>query len=91
LDKNRNLYAACDKGLFKTALLRIIALRTIITLYLKGEPDINRVQEAAVEYAEFIPIKLKPGESRRKKGILPQLAGPQPDVVTFGTGIWLDH
>lgn len=75
LDRNYNLYAACDKGLFKAASSGNNSGRNdLLSLYLKGEPDINRVQEAAVEYAEVHPDKIKAWRKQAaRKAILPQL------------------
>ncbi|MDD5155716.1 MAG: hypothetical protein PHF11_04430, partial [Candidatus Omnitrophica bacterium] len=59
-DKDYNLYAACDRGLFKTGRADTnIANNGSVPFYLKGEPDIRKVQEAAIEYAQVNPDKIK--------------------------------
>jgi photosystem II stability/assembly factor-like uncharacterized protein len=76
LDKRYNLYAACDKGLFKARGERDNATNAdTLSLYLKGEPDIRKVQEAAIEYAEVHPDKIKSWRKQAaRKAILPQLS-----------------
>ncbi len=60
LDKQDNLYAAADKGLFKANLKYLSADReeNIIAAYSKDEPQINEIQQAAVRYAEVEPEKI---------------------------------
>ena len=71
-----NLYAACDKGLFRLSVThpKKSERGDIAAFYYKDEPKINEVQQAAVKYAEATPDKIK--EWRRKakmKAILPKL------------------
>lgn len=65
LDKEGNLYAACDKGLFRSfpktgyQKERSIDRRTnIISGYVKNEPGIDELHKAAVKYAEVEPGKV---------------------------------
>lgn len=59
LDKEGRLYAACDKGLFRAAEGSPAKFNTaVIDLYLKDEPQINNVQQAAIKYAEVEPEKI---------------------------------
>jgi hypothetical protein len=75
VDNQENLYAACDKGLFKAQFENPLADKQgILALYCKDEPKINQVQKAAIRYAEVEPEKIK--DWRRKaqiKAILPRL------------------
>lgn len=77
LDKNGNLYAACDKGLF-VLCDKIESKHTegiaVISDYGKNEPDIREVQQEAIEYAEVQPEKILRWRSQAaKKALLPQL------------------
>lgn len=60
LDRQGRLYAACDNGLFRTSEeSRSNNGKTdAIDLYLKDEPQINKVQQAAIKYAEVEPQKI---------------------------------
>jgi len=61
IDKDGNLYAACDKGLFR-ALRRDFAAyqpQEAILARLAKEPDVEEVQKAAIKYAEVCPEKIK--------------------------------
>jgi photosystem II stability/assembly factor-like uncharacterized protein len=76
-DTQDNLYAACDKGLFKAKLLNANCdiQHPSISLYTQDEPDINGVQQAAVKYAEVEAEKIK--QWRRmaaKKAWLPEVS-----------------
>jgi hypothetical protein len=77
LDKQGNLYAACNKGLFK-ARINNSSLNTgvnTIALYYKDEPKINEVQAAAIKYAEVEPEKISRWrEKAAKKAFLPKLS-----------------
>ncbi|MFH0790442.1 MAG: YCF48-related protein [Candidatus Omnitrophota bacterium] len=56
LDKQGNLYAACDKGLFRA---KIVSYKdSIISGYFKDEPEIDELQKAAIKYAEVEPEKV---------------------------------
>ena len=76
LDKRYNLYAVCDKGLFRTSATDGNGRQgDLVSLYLNGEPDIRKVQEAAVEYAQVHPDKIKAWRKQAaKKALLPQVS-----------------
>jgi len=75
LDKQGNLYAACDKGLFRSKEFYSNSSKgNTISLYFKDEPEINKVQEAAIRYAEVESDKIKEWRKNAKmKAILPKL------------------
>jgi hypothetical protein len=76
LDNQDNLYAACDKGLFKVKIGNFgnDATGESISLYFKDEPKIGEVQQAAIKYAEVQPGKIKEWRKQAKiKAILPKL------------------
>jgi len=60
LDRQGRLYAACDKGLFRTSEESYSnnGKTNAIDLYLKDEPQISKVQQAAIKYAEVEPEKI---------------------------------
>jgi len=77
LDDQANIYIAGEKGIYKSSLktnsnsLSSLALQE----YLKSEPEIKNVQQAAIKYAEVSPEKIaqwRKGASR--KALLPQLS-----------------
>ncbi|MFA5356006.1 MAG: hypothetical protein WC301_01160 [Candidatus Omnitrophota bacterium] len=73
-DKHNNLYAACDRGLFKTIRTGYIPAEGTISLYYEGEPGIRDIQKAAIQYAEVGANKIKEWRRRAaRKGILPRL------------------
>jgi hypothetical protein len=77
LDKEGNLYACADKGLFKVVMGSSAALVSpdIISEYFKLEPGIEEVQKQAVRYAEVSPEKIINWRKQaQKKAILPQLS-----------------
>jgi ligand-binding sensor domain-containing protein len=77
LDSQDNLYAACDKGLFKTNTGYFVKDRQddIASLYIKDEPEINEVQQAAIRYAEVYPEKIERWRKQAaKKAWLPQVS-----------------
>ena len=77
LDNQGNLYAACDKGLFKTNTGYFVEDRQndIASLYIKDEPEINEVQQAAIRYAEVYPEKIERWRKQAaKKAWLPQVS-----------------
>jgi photosystem II stability/assembly factor-like uncharacterized protein len=77
LDNQDNLYAACDKGLFKTNTGYFVKDRQndIASLYIKDEPEINEVQQAAIRYAEVYPEKIERWRKQAaKKAWLPQVS-----------------
>lgn len=76
LDKENNLFAACDKGLFKAKLEDATEAKQpdLLEWYCEAEPDIRDIQLAAVKYAEVGPEKI--AEWRRKakaRALLPKL------------------
>lgn len=60
LDSRDNLYAASDKGLCKASLEYFSRdnQADIITMYSKDEPEIAKVQQVAIRYAEVEPEKI---------------------------------
>ncbi len=77
LDDKANLYVAGEKGLFKagqessSGFLR----QGLIQEYLKYEPKIKDVQEAAIKYAEVSPEKISQWRKKAaKKALLPQVS-----------------
>jgi len=77
LDNQDNLYAACDKGLFKTNIEYFVNDRQndIVSLYIKDEPEISEVQQAAIRYAEVYPEKIERWRKQAaKKAWLPQVS-----------------
>jgi hypothetical protein len=78
LDKQHNLYAACDRGLFKTKIGYLVngndAQDNTISLYYKNEPPIKEVQQVAIKYAEVEPEKIMRWRKQAKiKSLLPKL------------------
>lgn len=76
-DNQNNLYAACDKGLFKVKVDDFNKNRqdNLIILYSKDEPKIKDVQQAAIEYAEVEPEKiLRWRKQAVKKAWLPKVS-----------------
>lgn len=59
-DKEANLYVCTDKGLFRAALnFKLMSMSDDIVMeYTKGEPGIESVQQAAINYAEVNPEKI---------------------------------
>jgi hypothetical protein len=77
LDRADNIYAACDKGLFKANLEYVNENSQIntIALYYKDEPGIREIQGAAIKYAEVEPEKIKQWRAQAaKKAWLPQVS-----------------
>jgi len=77
LDKESNLYACADKGLFQSIANSEKALATpdIISEYSKGEPGIEEVQKQAVKYAEVEPTKINNWRKQaQKKAIFPKVS-----------------
>lgn len=77
LDNKANIYVAGEKGIFKTkqegssSFLR----QGLIQEYLKYEPKIKDVQEAAIKYAEVSPEKISQWRKMAaKKALLPQVS-----------------
>lgn len=69
-DSQGRLYAACDKGVFKSSLRKEMVLHHDAG----NEPGIRQVQQAAIEYAEVAPEKIKLWRKQAaKKAVLPRL------------------
>jgi photosystem II stability/assembly factor-like uncharacterized protein len=76
-DYQNNLYAACDRGLFKANMHSFNREQqdSIMSMYYKDEPSINEMQEAAIRYAEVEPEKIKAWRERAaRKALLPQVS-----------------
>lgn len=70
-DNSGALYAAADKGLFKT----VPRDELIGVIDFTAEPDIRQVQKAAIEYAEVNPEKIARWRKQAaKKALLPQVS-----------------
>jgi hypothetical protein len=75
-DYQGNLYAACDKGLFrvKPGLFTQDNRQAILAGYAQNEPKISDLQQAAIKYAEVDAQKIKEWRRGAKmKAILPKL------------------
>jgi phosphoribosyl-AMP cyclohydrolase len=91
-DNQENLYAACDKGLFKAQFENPVADKhSILTLYYKDEPKINQVQEVAVRYAEVEPEKISRWRRQAtRRALLPKLtiSFDQDKDKTISKSVW---
>ncbi|MDP2981124.1 MAG: hypothetical protein Q8N67_03560 [Candidatus Omnitrophota bacterium] len=78
IDANGNLWAAAKKGLYKTKLLGVDDKSYESNENLESfnnEPGIREVQNAAIEYAEVNPGKIKEWrDSAAKKALLPNVS-----------------
>ena len=77
LDDKLNLYAAGEKGIFKSSPVGNGALpgRGSLQEYLQYEPKIKDIQQAAIKYAEVAPEKISQWRKKAAiKAILPQLS-----------------
>ncbi|MDD4953746.1 MAG: hypothetical protein PHG40_02430 [Candidatus Omnitrophica bacterium] len=77
LDRAGNLYAACDKGLFRAKISQIINDKRaeIMAEHYEDDPGISGVQAAAIKYAEVEPEKvLRWRKQAAKKALLPQVS-----------------
>ncbi|MDP2923863.1 MAG: hypothetical protein Q8O30_09145 [Candidatus Omnitrophota bacterium] len=84
-DNQDNLYAACDKGLFKTkASYGNNNDKDIIVEYYNDEPRINEVQQAAIKYAQVIdPERIENlRRQARLKAVLPDFSLDYDKTVT---------
>ena len=77
LDNKTNIYIAGEKGIYRASLKNNSNSlpRDLLQEYLKYEPDIRGIQEAAIKYAEVSPEKIaqwRKGASR--KALLPQVS-----------------
>lgn len=60
VDGKGNIYAACDNGLFKSGVaIGASAQTSRMDLYSQGEPAIEELQRAAIQYAEVDNRKIK--------------------------------
>ncbi|MDD5409662.1 MAG: hypothetical protein PHC71_06195 [Candidatus Omnitrophica bacterium] len=76
LDDKGDIYAAGEKGIFKTSRKNPYAIsgQVMCQELLKYEPKIADVQKAAIEYAEVSPEKITQWRRRAaKKALLPQV------------------
>lgn len=75
LDREGSLYAVCDNGLFKANAGDAPISSVIKSLYCHNEPDIAKVQKAAIKYAEVEPEKIMHWRKQAaKKAWLPQVS-----------------
>jgi len=79
LDKDANLYACTEKGLFKSSLNDAHGFaegtRSIISEYCQGEPKIEEVQKQAIRYAEVEPEKITNWRKQAaRRAILPKVS-----------------
>lgn len=77
LDKEGNLYACADKGLFRSSInsREVLAAPDIISEYSRGEPGIKEVQNQAVKYAEVEPEKIVNWRKQAaRRAILPKVS-----------------
>jgi len=77
LDNKGNIYVAGEKGIFKSspAVNEALPRRGSIQEYLRYEPKINDLQQAAIRYAEVSPEKISRWRKKAAiKAILPQLS-----------------
>jgi len=76
-DNKGNIYIAAEKGIFRSNFeAQLNSLRQgLIPEYLKCEPKIRDVQEAAIKYAEVSPEKILQWRKKAaKKAILPKVS-----------------
>lgn len=76
-DRQGNLYAASDKGLFKGAGFHHngAGKESAALFYYKDEPQISEVQQAAIEYAEVEPEKIiRWRKQAEKKAFFPKVS-----------------
>ena len=77
LDNKGNIYLAGEKGIFigKPVSLDSISEQMLVQEYIKYEPKIRDVQEAAIKYAEVNPEKISQWRKMAgKKALLPQIS-----------------
>jgi photosystem II stability/assembly factor-like uncharacterized protein len=88
LNGKANIYITGEKGIYKTNPRSIPDSLSTIRLpeYLKTEPNIREVQEAAIKYAEVSPEKIKGWRKQAaKKAWLPKLSA---DLGRNTTDLW---
>jgi hypothetical protein len=93
MDKQGNLYAATEKGLFRSTPIDFGNNRQgeEILFYWEGEPNINEVQEEAIRYAEVEPEKIARWRRQASmKAILPtvRIGMDQDANKTVSSSIW---
>jgi photosystem II stability/assembly factor-like uncharacterized protein len=92
-DRRGVLYAAGEKGLFRTEM-RSSAFSgkdSVLKLISKGEPEIREVQQVAIQYAEVGPEKIQKWRSQAaKRALLPKLTVEmdRDKDKTIGSSIW---
>lgn len=77
LDNMNNIYVAAEGGIFKANQGNSVTFtrQGLIQEYLKYEPKIRDVQEAAIKYAEVDPEKIAQWRKKAaKKALLPQIS-----------------
>ena len=77
LDNNGNIYVTGEKGVFKANLKESLNFtrNNFLEGYLKDEPKIRDVQEAAIKYAEVSPEKISQWRRKAaKKALLPHVS-----------------
>lgn len=76
LDNKGNIYVAAEKGIFKAVPVNFarVSASPLVQEYLKREPEIRQVQQAAIKYAEVNPEKISQWRLlAAKKALLPKL------------------
>jgi len=76
MDNAGVLYAACEKGIFKGVLGEPSDNREdgLLSCYLKNEPGIKEIQQAAMQYAQVEPEKILRWRAQaQRKGWLPKI------------------
>jgi photosystem II stability/assembly factor-like uncharacterized protein len=77
LDKEADIYIAGEKGIFKASQENLPSFKrhSLVQEYLKAEPSIKDVQEAAIKYAEVGSEKISQWRKQSaKKALLPQVS-----------------
>jgi len=86
LDREGNLYAACEKGLFKSSAPCFDNNKNLdpISLVNKGEPQVAEIQKAAIKYAQVVdPARIESlRRQARLKAVLPELSLDYDKTVT---------
>ena len=88
LDNKTNIYISGEKGVYKTNLKNNPHSLPVVLLqeYLKYEPGVREVQEAAIKYAEVDPKKIiRWRKQAAKKAWLPKLSA---DLGRNTTDLW---
>jgi len=88
LDNKSTIYVAAEKGVYKSKLKNALNSSQSVMLqeYLKTEPEIKDVQEAAIKYAEVSPEKIAGWRKQvSRKAWLPKLSA---DLGRNTTDLW---